>query len=43
MAAKKQKEFSKVLWAIALAHAAVVTLFAMVAMIVLEDLSALEV
>lgn len=43
MAAKKKKEFSKVLWVIAMINAVIVTLFAMVAMILTGDLTALEV
>lgn len=39
---KKKREFSKVLWTIAMIHAAVITIFSIIAMIIMQDLSPLE-
>lgn len=43
MATNKKKEFSKLLWVIAMVNAGIVTVFSMVAMILTGDLTALEV
>ena len=39
MAGKRKREFSKVLWSIAMINAGIVTVFSMAAMVILGDLS----
>lgn len=39
---KKKKEFSKVLWVVAMIHAAVISIFSMISMIVTGDLTPLD-